>query len=828
MRLIWKLLRRDWRGGQLALVAVAVTLSVAIIAGVALLADRVERGLVREMGSFLAADLAVRSGVAVPDAFRAEAAAIALNQAETAEFSSMVFHGDSSHLASVKAVSPTYPLRGQLILSDQPFDSDSSRYEYRTRAPEPGKVWVEERLLPLLGAELGDFIEVGDVALQVERVLLQEPDRGTGLSLVGARVMMNLDDLASSGLIQPGSRVEYQLLVSGSAAQVEGFETWAEANASVHQDVRRPERAEQRVTRTVDRGRRYLLLAGTVGLLLAGVAQALASFRYAQRHIAEAALIKSWGASRGEVRRLYLGQIALLGLLTALVGLALGWGLHWLLLAAVREFLPVELPAAGAMPYLVAAASGLLCLAGFTLPSLWHLPNISPMRVLRRDLDTRPLSGVRRALWGAATLILLLSFYAADLELVSGFLAGLAAVVLLLGLFAYLFLYRLGSRYGHWYGSYWRLAMANLLRRPNQTSLQLIAFSFGLMLLLVMVMMRTSLLDEWRLQIPEDAPNHFLINVAGGELDDINARLAQRNLAADAWYPMVRGRLTHLNGEDITERRGVEGLRRELNLTWSDIMPSDNQLVAGTWWPAEPSDRVLVSIEQEMATELGAGLGDQLTFSLGGLELEAEISSLRSLNWDSMNPNFYMIFAPGTLDDFAPTWITSLNIPAAERLVVSDILRAHPTVLVLSLDAVIERIRGVIKQATRGLEMIFALVLGCGLLVFYAAIAASFEERAQEVAILRTLGAGQRLILAAVAAEFAALGALSGLVAACASELTLWVLQVLVFELPLRFHPWIWLTAPLAGALFIGVLGVLRTRGLIRTPPMQSLRALLD
>jgi putative ABC transport system permease protein len=828
MNLIWKLLRRDWRGGQLSLVATAITLSVAIIAGVALLADRVERGLVREMGSFLAADLVVRSGVVIPNQYRQEAGELGLDTAETAEFSSMIYSGDRNHLASVKAVSDAYPLRGQLIVSEQPFSSDSGANETLINAPAPGKVWIEERLFPLLDVAPGDEIELGDINLEVEKVLLQEPDRSAGLSLVGARVLMNQADLEASGLIQPGSRVEYQLLLRGEASTITEYETWAEANVSVHERIRRPERAEQRVTRTVERGRSYLLLAGTVGLLLAGIAQALASFRYAQRHIGEAALIKSWGASKQEVRRLYIGQLALLGVMTTAVGLLLGWGLHLMLLTSVREFLPVELPSPGLAPFLVAVGSGMLCLAGFTLPSLWHLPNISPMRVLRRDIESSPLSGARRAAWGVATLVLLLSFYAADIELVSGFLAGLAAILLILGLIAYLVLYPLGKSFGNWYGSYWRLAIANLLRRPGQTNLQLVAFASGIMLLLVMVLMRTSLLDEWRLQIPEDAPNHFLINVAESELPDINSQLEARDLDTAGWFPMVRGRLTHLNDEDITERRGVEGLRRELNLTWADTMPSDNEVLAGQWWPELNIERPKVSMEQEMASELGVQLGDRLRFSIGGLELEAEVSSFRSLNWDSMNPNFYMIFSPGSLDDFSPTWMTSLNIPVEDRVVISSILRAHPTVLALSLDAVLDRIRGVINQATQGLEIIFSLVLICGLLVFYAAIASSFEERAQEVAILRTLGSGKWLILGAVAAEFALLGALSGLVAAIAADLTILVLQVFVFELPVRLHLWMWLLSPALAAAVIGILGVMRTRRLVHTPPMQSLRALLD
>ncbi len=826
--LIWRLLRREWRGGQLALIGVAVTLSVSIVSGVALLADRVEKGLVREMGSFLAADLAIESGIEIPEIYRERAVQDNLQVAETVEFESMVFSDKTNHLASIKAVSSAYPLRGQLTLTTEAFaTNDQARHTVRS-APEQGTVWADERLLPLLDVQLGDDIEVGDLRLRLTKILLQEPDRSTGFSLIGARVMMSIDDLAESGLIQPGSRLDYRLLLAGAEDQVQAYQTWAEENLTVHERLLHPERVEQRVASAVDRGSSYLLLAGSVGLLLAGIAQALASYRYAQRHINEVALMKSWGASRQLVRRLLLGQLLLLGFISTVIGLILGWGLHQILLNTVREFLPLELPAPGLAPYLIASASGMLCLLGFTLPSLWHLPNITPLRVLRRDLDARPLSAAKRALWGGATLLLLLVFYARDLELVMGFVAGVVAVILILALFAYLFLYRLGRSFGHWYGSYWRLAIANLLRRPNQTSLQLVACSAGIMLLLVMVMMRTSLHNEWQMTIPEGSPNHFFVNVAPHQLDDVRARISSRNLDNSNWYPMVRGRIVLLNGEALRDEEGTDDLGRELNLTWSADIPESNEVIAGQWWQSDVLEKPLVSVEEGFANEIGTVVGDHLTFSMGGLDLEAEVTSIRRLDWDSMNPNFFMIFNPGTLDTYSPNWITSLNIPPEDRMLVSDILKANPTILVISLEDVISRIRTVITQATRGLELIFLLVVICGLLVFFAAIAASFDERAQEAAVLRTLGSGKRLILSSVAAEFATLGAIAGLVAALAADICIMVMQFWVFELPITPHFWIWLTAPLGGAVLTGSLGTLRTRTLVNTPPMQSLRRLLD
>ncbi len=826
--LIWRMLKRDWRGGQLFLIGVAIMVSVAIVSGVTLVADRVERGLVREMGSFLAADLAIASGLAIPAHYFERAAADQLNTAETVEFESMVFSQDSNHLASIKAVSSGYPLRGSLVVASQAFSNDPATRESVRSPPEPGLAWVDERLLPLLDVAIGDLIEVGDIRLRIERVLLHEPDRGTGFSLIGARVLMHKDDLAASGLIQPGSRVDYQLLLAGEENRIREYATWAEQSAGAHERVRYPERVEQQISATVDRGRSYLLLAGSVGLLLAGIAQALASFRYAQRHVAEVALMKSWGASRGQVRRLIVGQLALLALITTALGVLLGWVLHQVLLNALGEFLPLELPPPGPGPYLVAVASGLFCMIGFTLPSLWHLPNISPLRVLRRDMQASPASNVARALWGATTLILLLIFYTADLQLVLGFAAGLALILLVMVGIAYLVIYRLGRRFGHWYGSHWRLAIANLLRRPGHTCLQLMAFACGLMLILLMVLMRTSLLDEWQLTIPPDAPNHFFVNVATHELSSINDRIARAGLEPTTWYPMIRGRLTLRNGEDLREQDGGSGPGRELNLTWLENLPDGNRLVAGEWWSQAATDQALISVEQAFAQELGIQIGDQLTFSLGGLELSARVSSLRSLEWDSMNPNFFVIFQPGVLDDYSPNWISSVFIPSEQRRMVADLLRAHPTVLVISLEDMITRIRSVIDQASSGLEMIFLLVLLCGILVFYAAIASSFDERAQEAAVLRTLGARRKLLLTTTATEFALLGGLAGLLGALAADISIMVLQYWVFELPVRPHGWVWLTAPLGGALVMAVLGTLRTHSLVRTPPMQSLRRLLD
>jgi putative ABC transport system permease protein len=828
-----KMLLRSWRGGQLGLIFSALVLAVAVVTSVSLLAERVELALVKESSSFLAADLVVSSSKPIDSEWLQRAQQDGVRTAQIASFASMAYAADEMHLASLKAVESSYPLRGAVKRSSVPFATDELDIETVVASPQPGELWVDSRLLPLLDIQLGDSIEVGDGSFKVSQILIEEPDSGSSFSVFGARILMNWADLPVSGVIQPGSRVTYRLLIAASEGEKDNFDNyvdWLKEQLDVHDRIITPDEAQASIASTMDKGRRFLLLAGSIGVVLAGIALALASHHFANAQLLQVALFKSWGISVTQVRELYFKQIVLLGIAGSAVGLFIGWGFHQLLITAVREWLPISLPVAGSRPWITGFATGLLCLIGFTLPALWHLPAQSPLAVLRRETQAKSLNSLIRGSIGVLSVAVLLFWYSGNFYLSMAILLGFA-ITAGASIAVGLVLLRLGKTYGHWMGSIWRLALSNLWRRKKPSLIQMVGFSGAIALLMIMLVVRTSLIDEWRWQLADDAPNHFLVNVAGYELDGVKSLVNQRQLETAGWYSMVRGRITHLNNQlpDAVLKEGHESLRRELNLSWTSDLPEGNKIVQGQWWDsgALPTQGLApVSLEDDVARELGLVLGDTIRFSVGGLTFDAVITSTRSLNWDSMTPNFYFLFPEGYLEDYPRTHMTSLYIPGEEKLLVNDLLRKYPTVQIIELDKIIDRIRIIVSQVTRGLEMMTLLILGCGILVMFSAVSLSMHERLQESAILRTLGSSRRLILGVQWVEFSTLGIMAGLLAALGAEFAIAMLQRFMFSLPFSWHSWLWGAGPVGGGLLVGLLGVSYSRKAVTQPPLQVLNNL--
>jgi len=826
-----RMLLRTWRGGQLGLIIWSLVLAVAVVSSVSLLAERIERALTAESSAFLAADRVVRSGRATNPEWVAAAEQQQVQTANVLSFASMVYHQDDMHLASIKAVDNAYPLKGKLRRTTTPFTADANLIESVDFGPAMGEAWVDARLLPLLNIQLGDQIELGDIRLKATQVVVEEPD-GSSFGAFGARVLMNTADLPAAGIIVPGSRVTYRYLLAEGASGIQGFRdymAWLKSQLDVHERLITPNEAQASIASTMDKGRRFLLLAGSIGVVLAGIALALASYHFAAGQTQQVALLKSWGISASAVRSLYLQQSLWLGVGGSVLGLLVGYGFHELLISVLREWLPISLPMAGIRPWITGMATGLLCLGGFTLPALWHLPAQSPLAVLRQDVQVAPVSSVVRGLFGVSAVAGLLFWYSNSFYLSLAILAGFAltaAATLVIGLL----LLRLGKTYGQKLGSIWRLASSNLWRRKSQSIIQMVGFSGAIALLMIMTVVRTSLIDEWRWQLADDAPNHFLLNVAPYELDGVRDLVTDQNLQTAGWYSMVRGRMTEVNSLPITEtqRDSHESFRRELNLSWTTELPEGNKLTEGKWWDKLDlaGDIAPVSLEDELAGELGLSIGDQLTFSVGGLIFKAQVTSTRSLNWDNMTPNFYFLFPEGLLEDYPRTHMTSLYIPAQQKLLVNDLLRAYPTVQVIELDKIIDRIRTIVGQVTSGLEVMTMLILACGVLVMFAAVSLSMAERLQESAILRTLGSSRRLILGIQLVEFSVLGLMAGLLAAMGAEVAVALLQRFMFDLPFALHPWLWLVGPLAGAVLVGTLGLGYSRKAVVQPPLEVLKSL--
>jgi len=818
--LAWRLLWRNWRSGEVKLLALALVVSVTVVSTIALFTASLERTLMAESSALLGGDRIITSNREPQSEWLQAATERDIRQTLAAHFGSMVFAGDEMHLASIKAVDVGYPLRGDIETSQVPFTMDPAQIAPAEGIPARGEVWVDSRMLPLLNIELGDSLQVGEQQFVVRQVIIREPDGTSPFGLLGARVMLNWADLPATGVIQPGSRVEYHWLLAAEEGAMNRFIDWLEPSLSEHETVLRVENAQRRLQGTLQTGRNFLVLAAMMGVLLAGVAIALAARQFAERHIYPVALLKSLGARSSRVRTLYAVQLLLLAAVASLIGLGLGSIIQWIIAEAVARLYFVPMASPGLLACVLSLLSGPLCLLGFALPAIWHLPGVPPIKVLRQELVV-PTSavGVQIAM-ALAVLLLLVSLFSRDLWLGLSVVVALGAVALLAIALAFGLLAS-GRRLGSQAGSYWRLALGSIQRRKAASVVQVVVFATAVMLLLTLTIVRTSLIDEWQVKVPERAPNHFLVNVPPDATADLLQLLEDNELNQEQLYPMVRGRLTHINDDAKME----EGIEREVNLTWSEHLGPDNQIVAGDWWDSwQRQDLPGVSLEVEMAERMGLSLGDTLTFSLGGLQAKAEVASFRTLEWESMQPNFFFIFQPGALDDFAPMYMTSVYISPEQKSFINTLLREHPTILVLELDRIIDQIRTIVNQVSDGVQLVLLLVLAGGILVLMAAVTGSLASRKQEAGLLRALGSPGRLIVNSVWIEFAVLGLVAGVIAVIGAEILLLSLQVWVFEVPVQPHYAYWLTTPLVVALLVGALGAFSCRQVVTASPAQVLR----
>ena len=810
--MVLRLAVRDWRAGELRLLLAAVVVAVGTVTAIGLFVDRLREALLSESTTFLGADRVIASTRPIPEGFRDAARGLGLRQTDVVTFPSMLFADEStdarSQLVSVKAVGDGYPLRGVLRVAAEPFGPAG----VTDAVPAPGEVWLDSRLFPALDLAVGDTVALGYARLLIARVLAGEPDRGGSVFDLGPRLLMHIDDVPETRVIQPGSRVGYRLLLAGDDGSLAELRAAIEPDLAPNYRWRGIADANPTIGEALDRAESFLLLGGLLAVLLAGVAVAL-------------------GATPSDVQWGYLGILSVVGGAGVLTGLVLGGLVHQGIVAALAAYLPASLPLPSPRPLALGAVTGFVCLLAFALPPLLALRGVSPMRVIRRDVHAGAAS--QAFTYGSAAIggLGLLVWYSGDVFLTLWALVGGVGVC---GAFAVLALglLRGGRVVGMQAGSAWRLALAGLQRRYRENVAQITIFGIAIMLLLILLLIRTALLDEWRAQLPDDAPNHFVMNVADDEVEAVQALLATHTDYDGYLFPMIRGRVMSVNGEPAeswaeTHRRGPDGprLRSERNLTWSDTLPDNNVLVEGAWWP-EGTDEALISLEDEYAARFGLGIGDELAFDIGGLPVTARVANTRRVEWDSLQPNFFLIFSGGALRDFATTHMTSFHLDAEAKPFLNRLLSEHPTITVIEVDEIIRQVRSIVGRVTQAIELVLGLVLGAGALVLVASIQASHEARLKEHALVRALGGTMRLIAGALTAEFAVLGAFAGVVAVVGAELTVTVLRSQVFELGYELHPWLWLAGPAIGAVLIALIGYLGTRKLVESPPVLVLREL--
>ncbi len=822
---LW-LLRRERTSGEWRVLLLALIIGVGSVATTGFLGDRLKRAMNEQGASFLGADLLVTSprpitswpGLPQGNPGRPLVTSSAL------EFSSMLSKDEAFQLATLRAVDAAYPLRGSVRIAPRPFEPSTPH----PAMPPPGAIYVAPDLLPLLSASVGDRVQIGEASFTIAGVVAEEPGQLGGVFGLAPRVFLRADEIEKTRVLQPGSRVTYLYQIAGDPDQLKAFRAALKPALDSTQRLIGSREGVETLRGAFANADHYIQLTALISLLLSVAAIAIAAHRHALRHYDQAALLRCFGATTAQLRTLYAVQLLTLGLLGSLLGVAIGALMQQALAVLVLPEAATRLPSLGLAPVGIAMLSGLLALAGASLPALMRLIHVPPLRVLRRDLPPLPVGAWVSAAASGAALLLLIAWYAGDAKLVGVFVGALAGLIVVLALLARLALFASRGVQRMANGPL-RFGLAQLLRHRFDSTLQLGAFTLALFLVALLALVRSDLIAGWRQQLPPQAPNFFLVNIAPYQQDAVAAYLSQHHLKASALYPMVRGRLATKNGTPITstlpeEARDSNTLRRELNLTWTAELPANNTVLAGHWHGRQQAPEI--SVESGMAERLHLALGDQLGFQVGDQTLAARITSIRSVKWDSMQPNFFVIFAPGQLDALPASSIASVYVPPGATGVLPGFVKAFPGVTVLALDKLIANIEAVFDQIIGAIQLLLGFLLAAGMAVVIATLLASLDARQQEAVLLRTLGAQRAYLAKGLWSEFLALGALAGLLASACAEIAMALIGDRLFELPVRPHPWLWLVLPLAGALLVGTSGWLTTRHITRVPPMQSLRDL--
>jgi putative ABC transport system permease protein len=827
LKMAWRFLRIDWRSGELQLLFLSLLLAVTIVAGLTGFVGRLELMLAGESSQFLAADRQLQSPRVVSPLWLDKADEIGLKQAKLVNFQSMLYADDEPLLVSVKAASSLYPLIGKVNIRDQLYDQDYSV----TSGPPPGEIWAERRLLQQLNLVPGNRVYIGDAELTLTKVLVSEPDRGAGFISMGPRVLMHYQDVEATQVITEGSRITYAWLFAGDANLIQRFENWLEPQLADSDRWLNLEDNQPSIAVALARAKTFFLLASSIVIVLAVIAIAMTSNRYCQRHVKHIAVLKTLGATSGYIRNLYTALLLVLFVVVSLLGCVLAYALQYGLLSQVALELEVAMPPASAQPFLLGIITALISLLAFTLPSLSRLKAIPAVAIFRQSLQADLGFSRFSILVGFIGLLLLLLLYTQQLLLSAVLMTALLSILLVIAVPAKLLL-RMLPTIGAKANSWWAMALANLRRRLAANALQLGLFAISLMLLVVLLGVRDNLFNQWQSQLPADTPNFFLVNIQPQQVATVEQWLGQMDVTTAAIYPMIRGRLVEINDVPVRERVSKEGFKRsgadrELNLSWADKMPRDNKLLAGQWFDEDYNavdGTGRVSVESELAEKLDIQLGDRLTFRIAAVDVEAIVGSIREVDWQTMQPNFYMLLPKASLSGLPQTMMTSFHLPDELHPQIAELLKAIPTTIVIEVDTVIKQIRSIIHHVSLALQLVLIFVILGSVLVMIATVQHSLDSRKKENTVIRALGGSKRLIVGSLICEFVIIGLMAGILATVGAEWILLALQQWLMKLPLQLHPELWYLAPLLGMAIVGLAGYVAASRVTRVAPMQLLR----
>lgn len=821
LRLASRFLWREAKSGELGLIFMALVLAVTSATAIALFSSRLDLAMQQRSNDLLGADLRIESTVPIDSYWQQSAEKVGLETTTTIHFPTMVLAGDDMAMASVKAVTYGYPLRGKLSLEGP----QSKQAVSQSQGPALGEVWLEQRLLTLLDAKVGDTVEVGNNALTIAALIVQETDRGGGFYSLSPRLMMNQADLKDSGLLGTGSRVTWRLLVAGEPGKISQFLKLQESKPlEANQKVQTLDNSNEAVATRLNKAQRYLGLAAMLAVVLASVAVAISAKQYASRHFDISALMRTFGLSRKQVWRIYAVQLWLLALAATVIGLGLAVLLQDALLWLLAEIVPKPLPPAPMFAWLLGACTGFVSLFGFGLPYIMPLSRVTPLRVLRKDIEPVPLSGWLLTIFALAALTMLLWLFTADLELTLSVMLGGGIILLLILSLLMVAIYALRKLLiNKTLPLTWRFAWQHISRDSRQSAGQIIAFSLTIMVMVLIAALRTDLLEDWQANLPEDAPNVFAINIQDYQVEPFIEALNDHEIIPQKLFPTIPGRLLSINDQAVKDMSIAEdsAINRDLILTADTGLPSDNVILKGGWHTA--SSQHEISIEEKLAERLEVSLGDTLGFRIAGQDVEAQVTSIRQVDWGNMTPNFFMVFSADVFDNLPVSYMTSFYLAADNQMALTQLIREYSSVTFMDVQAILTQIQSLLEQVTLAIELILLFVLIAAFLVMFSSLIAGMQDRLKEGAILRALGGSSKLLRNSQLVEFTLLALVSSLFALAGAELVRLFLYKRLLDLPWYALGWMWLLVPMLAVLMLSIAGLLLLRRTVTEAPLSHL-----
>ena len=810
-----KLFWREFRSGQISIMFFALVIAVTNVAGISLFTDRLEGALFNQSAEILGGDLKYESTQPLKNDFLLDLKGRGHKISETILFSSMVGAEESVQFASIKVVDDKYPLLGEVELS-----SSSGQLISLKGAPEPGFVWLDDRILDLLDVRIDDQIEIGRSKFIISNTIISEPDRASSFSTFAPKVIINNDDLIKTSIIQPGSIVKYTYLFLVNKNDINELRKSLEDINKPGDRISEAKKNQGAFGGALDRSNNFFLLGGLLAVIIASFTIGIGSQQFTRRHAEYVAILKVLGATGIEVKFLYALIFFWLALFSILLGLGIGWLAQNIFVDLLTAYFPTNLPLPSIKPLVVSSVTVFICLIGFAYPNLIKLVNIPPSAILHRNKSYLSYGGLNILL--VLTAIFLLLFFYTERFLLSGTILFGIVVTSSLTFMIILVLFRRKEVIGLGASNAYNLAISELHKRRNTNATQVLAFTVAIGLSLIAFALKSNLVTTWESSIPEDSPNRFAVNITENDLVPIKNFMLENEIQRNSFFPITSIRLKKVHNS-INEEYGVKdkNIDRTFNMTWTDDLPDNNEVLLGEWFSGSPQDGL--SISYEISERYDLEVGQEVLVNLSNKKIRTYIQSVRNVNWDNFSPNFFIIGPPSLFKDTRSTYITSFYVPDSEEIIITNFIKTFNTVSLLSLDALIKQLKSIIDQVSKALEVILILTLVSAMALTLATIQDSFRMRVHQAAILRTLGAGRNLLQQATILEFAFLGLLSGILGAVLAQLGLYLLETLVFEVEPSFYPSIWIIGPLVSTFFISLVSLVLVFKMTKLSPKEIL-----